>query len=440
MIKNIVEKYKKNKFLIAFSGGVDSIVLLHKFIFLKKKNRKIKFRAIHINHAVQKESYNWSQFCKNVCKKQKVEITIKKIKNICFKKNGLEANLRKQRYKKIKEELKKDEILLTAHNLDDQCETFFLALKRGSGPTGLSSMPYKKKIGKNLHLRPFLEITKKKIIQWAIKNNLSWIEDPSNQDTKNDRNFIRKKIIPLFESRWYFFKNTCYRSIQLCAEEKKLLEITTKKQINKKINKDKSLNIHGFKNLKKSFINLILRYWISLHKKKKPSFKIMKQIYEKVILMPKKTNPVLLFNKYKICRYKYSIYIIEKKKKDNKNIILFWKNTNIPLILPNKLGLLKKNRSFSKAENRIPISDEEELTINIRFLVENQKIFYIKKNKKTTIKKFWNENNIPIWERTKIPFLYYNNKFIIALNYFSSFKKDKIKKNTWSICWEQNKI
>ncbi|CAL4042156.1 tRNA(Ile)-lysidine synthase [Buchnera aphidicola (Tetraneura ulmi)] len=436
-MKKIIEKYKKNKFLIAYSGGIDSTVLLYKFIFLKRKDRKIKFRVIHINHSVQKESYNWSQFCENICKKEKINIIIKKIKNNYIKKYGLEADLRKQRYKEIKKEIKKNEILLTAHNLDDQCETFFLALKRGSGPTGLSSMPYKKNIGKNLHIRPFLNVTKKKITQWAVEKKLTWIEDPSNKNIKNDRNFIRKKIIPLFESRWNFFKNTCYRSIKICSKEKKILEDLTKKTINKKIQKNKSLNIDGFENLKKTFIYLILRNWISLHKKKNPSYKMITQIYKKVILMPQNTNPVLLFKTYKICRYKKSIYIIDKKK-ENKNIILFWKNTSKPLVLPNELGLLKTKKINNK-ETKTSINKNKKLLINIRFLIKNQTVFCIKNNKKTTIKNFWNENNIPIWNRTKIPFLYFNNKFIIAFNHFSSFKKKTTLKKYFNIYWEKNK-
>ncbi|XAJ76678.1 tRNA lysidine(34) synthetase TilS [Buchnera aphidicola (Astegopteryx bambusae)] len=164
LISSIIKYLNKTqKILIAYSGGLDSTVLLHQFIKLKKKIlNKIKIRAIHINHNISKFSQLWENHCYKECKKNNITFISEKI-NKKFKKN-LENSLREYRYKIIKKKLLKNEIIVTGHHLDDQCETLLLSLKRGSGPNGLSCMKKLTKFGndKQLLIRPFINIKKKK--------------------------------------------------------------------------------------------------------------------------------------------------------------------------------------------------------------------------------------------------------------------------------------
>lgn len=94
---------------------------------------------------------------------------------------------------------------MTAQHQDDQAETFLLALKRGSGPAGLSSMPAKMLFEHSYLLRPLLNITREQIEYYAIEQGLTWIEDDSNQDDRYDRNFLRLRVMPLLTQRWPHF-------------------------------------------------------------------------------------------------------------------------------------------------------------------------------------------------------------------------------------------
>jgi len=165
------------KIVVALSGGVDSVVLLH---FLNK-HYPGNIRAIHINHNLSKYSKEWSSFCKNLCKKDNIKF--KSIDIIIKKSSNIEENARKKRYLSLTSEILNDEILCTGHHQEDQAETFLLQLFRGSGVAGLASMPEKKIINGSQLYRPFLNISKTQILDYASKNKLNWVEDDSNQNS-----------------------------------------------------------------------------------------------------------------------------------------------------------------------------------------------------------------------------------------------------------------
>jgi len=166
---NILKEISKyNKFLLAYSGGIDSTVLLYQLLKYKKK-KKILIRAIHIDHQIHPKSKMWSKHCKEICDTNNVPIIIKKIK---ITKKNIENQARKKRYQIFKKILLPSEVLLTGHNLDDQCETLLLSIKRGSGLKGLSGIAHKKKIVKNYLLRPLIKYSKKKIKKWAIRKKI----------------------------------------------------------------------------------------------------------------------------------------------------------------------------------------------------------------------------------------------------------------------------
>jgi tRNA(Ile)-lysidine synthase len=184
-------------YVVAYSGGMDSHVLLHLCYKLK-----IPVRAIHINHGLQKEADAWSKHCNKICEELNVPFFNIHVDAAATQGESPENAARNARYEALMSELKVNECLLTAHHKDDQSETLLLQLFRGAGPAGLAAMPVVRKTGKGIHLRPLLECSRSELMQYAKENKLNWIEDPSNQNTDFDRNFVRQKIIPLIKGRW----------------------------------------------------------------------------------------------------------------------------------------------------------------------------------------------------------------------------------------------
>ena len=417
---------KHNNFLLSYSGGLDSSVLLHILIQIKLKNPNIHFRAIHINHQLHAHSNLWSEHCQRECNENNVTLIIKKV---TIQKKNIEAMARLARYNIINKIRLPNEILLTAHHLNDQCETFLLALKRGSGPKGLSSMTVYKKNNSFIHIRPLLKIQKSEIKIWANKNNIKWIEDNSNLDIYYDRNFLRNNIIPKLQKRWPYFIQNCARSANICNIQETLLHNFVNAIIKKNISSNNALNIDILKNLEKEKSTLVLRNWIDLQGGEMPSYKKIQKIHDDIIYSDIHKSPKMNFKTYEIYRYKNQIHFIKPIIPSIKHLIIFWHDITTPLLLPNKLGILAQNSMGTKI--RYPKKYE---LINIRFQA-NGYYYLIDKTHKKKLKKIWQELNIPIWIRSNIPLLFYNNDLISALGAFITEKKDKLPKKYWYLSW-----
>ncbi|XBC43411.1 MAG: tRNA lysidine(34) synthetase TilS [Buchnera aphidicola (Meitanaphis flavogallis)] len=432
MIIKYIEKKINFPFLLAYSGGLDSTFLLYQLLKIKKIRPQLTFRAIHINHQLHEQSYQWSEHCKKTCEKNNISLIIKKIV-INKKKIGIEAAARFQRYKAIQEEISPQEIILTAHNLNDQCETFLLALKRGSGITGLSGISYQRTFFKNnIIIRPLLNITRSEIKSWIIKKKISWIKDISNYDTIYDRNFLRHKILPLLTKRWPSFIKKCAKSAFILAQEKKILYSTLKKQLEKYLISNSILCIASFKNLELEMRNSLLRMWFKINNCTIPSYRIIHNIYYEIILSKPDSKAKIIIKNYEIRRYRQNLYLI-KILPCIKHLILIWNKPWNALKLPNNLGYITKN----KFGTILPYPKKNEL-INIRFQVSGH--FLIQNcSKKKSISKIWKEHRIAPWNRNNIPLLFYNNNLISALGVFTVSQKERnIRNCTWNISWINN--
>jgi tRNA(Ile)-lysidine synthase len=181
---------------VAFSGGLDSTVLLHATI---KAHGKKNVHAFHVHHGIQKEADQWQDHCKAVAKKLGCHFDTRNVK--LNKQSNIESQARNLRYEALTQMCQAHNIqdLLLAHHLDDQAETVLIQLMRGAGLPGLSAMPQVKS-KELIHLwRPFLNMRRKDLEIYAKEHQLTWIEDPSNQDESYRRNAIRKSILPTLE-------------------------------------------------------------------------------------------------------------------------------------------------------------------------------------------------------------------------------------------------
>ena len=189
---------------VGLSGGVDSVVLLHR---LKKEFPQV--RAIHVHHGLSPNADAWADFCRRLCKRWGVTLAVEKVKVLKSGK-GLEAAAREARYAVFAKD-KADTIAL-AHNLDDQAETVLMNLLRGAGLRGASGMAERSRLGSKTLLRPLLNTSRKEILAYARAHDLEWIEDESNADESLTRNFIRRRVGPLLEQTFPQWKGSLARA------------------------------------------------------------------------------------------------------------------------------------------------------------------------------------------------------------------------------------
>ena len=188
-LKTLIDNEKPH-FLLAVSGGIDSMVLLN---FFQKNHESFTFSVAHINHNYHSDSKKMENLVKNQCDKMNSDLIIE---NIFLKevKSNIESNFRKMRYSKLEEIRKriKADFILTAHHADDQVETILMKILNSSGVEGLQGF---RKLNQNI-IRPMFNISKREISDYASLNNVKFIDDPTNCDDLFTRNFLRMNVIP----------------------------------------------------------------------------------------------------------------------------------------------------------------------------------------------------------------------------------------------------
>ena len=187
--------------LVAFSGGLDSSVLLHR-IADDPALRAHGLRAIHVHHGLHVDADTWAGHCAQTCKALGLDLKIARVHVDRDSGEGLEAAARRARHAAFDATLREGEVLVLAHHLDDQAETFLLRALRASGVDGLAAMRPWRRFGRGWMWRPLLDVPRARLLEYARAQGLRWIEDPSNDSDAHDRNFLRRQVMPLLRTRW----------------------------------------------------------------------------------------------------------------------------------------------------------------------------------------------------------------------------------------------
>lgn len=418
--------------LIAFSGGLDSTVLLHTVARLRQQ-QDISVRAVHIHHGISRYADQWAEHCHSVCKSLDIPLIVERV-TLSREGLGTEAAARQARYAVFSTLLTAGEALLTAHHQDDQCETLLLALKRGSGPAGLAAMPHVLPFSGGAIVRPLLPYTRHQLAEYAGYHQLRWIDDDSNEDPAYDRNFLRLKILPLLEQRWPHFPSATARSAELCGEQEALLDELLQDELNALITPQNSLPILPLNTISPLKRAAILRRWLAHCGASMPSRSQLAQLWQDVACSRDDANPRLVAGNGEIRRYANQLWWV-RPSAGFRHLRLDWVNRHQPLILPETLGQL-----VSAADGiRLRLPDAEEY-LSVRFTVAGR-LHIIGRDRGRELKKIWQECGIPPWRRETIPILFYNDEPICAPGVFVCKKGQPAvseEGNCWYLQWQRN--
>lgn len=185
---------------VAFSGGLDSTVLLHALAGLARQHALPPLHAIHVHHGLQAAADAWPGHCLAVCQGLGVPLHVAYVQ--VRQQASLEQAARQARYAVFEQRLAPGGLLLTAQHRDDQAETLLFRLLRGAGVRGLSGMSQQRRLGQGTLLRPLLGVPRESLLAYANAHGLQWIEDPSNSDMQFSRNYLRQQVFPLLADRW----------------------------------------------------------------------------------------------------------------------------------------------------------------------------------------------------------------------------------------------
>jgi tRNA(Ile)-lysidine synthase len=402
-------------FYIAFSGGLDSHILLHATRTLCPH---LPLTAIHINHGWHQDAIQWETHCQMICDQLEVPFIncniAHQLKSESYIKQygGAEGAARQARYAVLRSYLKEGDYLLTGHHLEDQAETLLLQLARGAGIQGLASMPSVSHLGVGYHIRPLLSWSHEERILYAQQHKLVWIEDSSNLDLRFNRNFIRHQVVPLLKQRWPHVSTVLARTAMHCAQANALAsECAVEDLIPCQVN----LNCLSIKKLLKlSYLRQrnALRYWLQQHIKQPLTTTQFIEV-EKLIHA---THPTTQFNlkNLRIRRYRDYLYALKANTFQTEpppSIMWNWKK---PLTLVH-FGRLSAIVTHGKGIRLAKCANLSEL--EIRFRRGKERFRPKGRCGSHPLKKLFQEWNIPPWERPYIPLIYIGQALVAVPGY-----------------------
>ncbi len=388
---------------IAYSGGLDSHVLLH--LCHQQQTIKPKLTAVYVHHGLQKEADTWACHCQLQAEKLSVKFKVVFVNAQPTKKQSPEEAARDARYQALKKLLTTKDILLVAQHREDQLETVLLQLFRGAGIQGLSAMAEISIFGQGQLLRPLLDCSQQSLSDYANQQQLNWVEDPSNQCDNFERNFLRNQIIPQLKTHWQALDKTVARTAKHCANAQQLLTELAVNLLAKLMNADNSLSIEALLALDPHQQSLVIRQWFAHFNLKMPSVRFIDQLFNQVIAAKKEANPILKRHDCNIRRYQNNLYCLSETDKIFKP--LCWSKTNkkLPLSESSYLQTLCANTG-------IPQQLWQQSTIFIKYRTGGEKIALPHRKGHHSLKKLFQEAGIPPWEREQIPLIYFDDKLV----------------------------
>lgn len=409
--------------VLALSGGLDSRVLLDLLARLQQQQPHLAIQVVHIHHGLSEHADEWLNFCESCC--EGYDLPFEGIRvDLDFegkdRGKGIEAAARDARYGQLAQFMTPQTLLLTGQHLDDQAETLLLALKRGAGPLGLAGMPEHQSFHGGLLIRPLLGYRRQALAAYAKQRQLQWVDDDSNDDQRFDRNFIRQSVLPECEQRWPGFSQRVARSAELCQEMVSLTDEVAASDLKGLQRPDDSLAIDGLLEMSLSRQRNVLRYWLRSCGHPLPSKQQLNDILEQVIGAREDANPCVRFGTCQIRRYRQSLFALPLFN-DISQWTACWQGEG-RLSLPDGLGALSFDRCSSEGLSidtlsteimRFPRDNEE---VSIRFSSPGSLRCQPRgRQHHRSLKKLWQEYNIPPWQRERLPMIFYGERLAMVV-------------------------
>jgi len=406
LVKNLQLEHLKPTLLLALSGGLDSIVLLH---LLAEAKRSIPFElhALHVHHGLSANADIWAEFCAKECQLLQVPLHIEHVnvaKNPDYKNSeqGIEAEARQLRYNALfsyKADTCEVDFVVTAHHQDDQAETLLLQLFRGAGVKGLSSMAALDKT--RCLLRPLLNVSRQALQEYALQHKLDWCDDESNDNTQYDRNFVRHEVMPVLELRFKSIKSVLARTAGHMAEASELLEVLASQDAEHLL-QNNSLCLQGLSQLSVVRAKNVLRWWLSQNCLAMPATEHLNEIVDQLLNAKKDSDLNIKLQHLYLRKYQQRAYLCEDKSVEPFDLV--W-DGELELTLPSG-GKLLFNKvtgsglaiNLGMTKLRITNRDGGE-----RFKPDAQR-------PTRTLKYLLQKINMPPWQRLYLPLIYWEDK------------------------------
>ena len=418
---------------VAFSGGMDSTVLLHALAEIRGR-LPFELRALHVDHGLHEDSSCWAGHCVRTCGHLGLPLETRRIRVAAGRGESLEAVARQERYAALAASLKPGDLLLTAQHLDDQAETLLLALMRGSGPRGLASMPRVATLEPGRLVRPLLDYSRAELLEFARSRNLDWLDDPANRDPGFDRSFLRHRVLPMLAERWPSCVAGIARSAAHCAEAQGILDhLADDRMAEVRGKRSGTLSIAGLLALAPPTLKLVLRHWFMTLGLKRPDARHLDRILQEVLTARADANPLVAWRGCEVRRYRDELFAMKPLPPAPAFGPIHWRDAK--LMLPGGLGELEL---LSLAGERLSPSELFEIGLEVRFAVEGTDCRPAPNRRRQPLKKLYQEAAVPPWIRPYVPLIYAAGELIAVGDTCVCYRDGQARPTEICITWKSS--
>jgi tRNA(Ile)-lysidine synthase len=395
---------------VAYSGGVDSHVLLHALSILRlREDHRFSLSAIHIDHNLQPVSAEWGRHCAQVCSALEVPYEVKRVRVGGVAEEGLEAAARRARYAALAAALAPGDILLTAHHGDDQAETVLLQLLRGTGIAGLAAMPAQSVLGPGQIVRPLLGFSRAALHAYAQKQQLAWIEDPSNRALHLRRNYLRAEILPRLARHWPVHASLLTRTARHAAEAMGLLNEVAETDFaacrHAVAHSPQALSIRALLALSEARQRNLLRYWLRCQGFQAPATLQLEEVLEQAHTVPRSQQACVCWLGTEVWRYRDLLVAMPAQHAPDPALDIAW-DLRTPVNLPgvgrlHAVPVQGQGLSWARLNGK---------SLHIRLRFGGETLLLPGRGHHHALKKLLQEEGVPPWLRVRLPLLYVDHE------------------------------
>ncbi|GAB6067397.1 tRNA lysidine(34) synthetase TilS [Methylothermus subterraneus] len=402
-----LERHPADFYWIGYSGGIDSHVLLHLCAQLQATLGPV-FGAVHVNHGLHPEADAHAEHCLKTCAGLGLPCRILAVDARPRPGESPEEAARNARYRAWAEWLEPNAALLVAQHQDDQAETVLLQMLRGAGPAGMAGMAPAARLGRGRLLRPLLEVPKEELRDYARRAGLVWVDDPSNADESLDRNYLRRRILPLLKARWPACVRTIARSAKHCAEAQRLVEEITAPHLEAAVDPEGGLDLKALAVLDRSRQRWLVRAWLKRQGFRSPPAVLLDRVLDEAVAAAPDRQPRIEWAEGIVCRYRGKLYALRPAPLPDPAWQTSW-DGQTPLLLPDRSVLEPKPAEGKGVAVRFWRQGEIEVCYR-----RGGERCRLPGRKSRPLKKLLQEQGVPLWVRPRLPLVYLHGRLALV--------------------------
>ena len=414
-------------FAIAYSGGLDSSVLLH-LIAQYAVTHQHKLFAFHVHHGISANADQWSAHCAAECAKLNVTFDERRITLVNPGKTGVEEAARNSRYAALGEMCRQHQVplILMGHHLDDQAETVLLQLLRGSGVAGLSGMD-KCNIAPTLFgdasvqmARPLLKMSRAELEKYAALHNIAYVEDESNRDPRYARNALRCHVMPMLTQYFGGFQERLTRTAGHMQSSKKMLIELAELDMATCV-AGNSLQVEALRKLSAERQDNLLRYWFSLQDLRMPSSAWLSEARDQLLSAKDDAQVCVTHPECHIRRHRDRVFLTPRDDLDREEIdpIAFRWHGESEIAFPIYGGVLhfdvvEQAALNEPAEQGVDPEWLRQQALKLQYRSGGERLKLAQNRPTKPLKYLYQAVDIPAWERETLPMVHCAGKLLFA--------------------------